>query len=209
MLENDYQKAYSYIDSNTSSYYERMLDFARYGKKRKVEEQLAIDKFLIFYIRHKFDDRTIMEMGAKELFSQCGDLSFVNFETDGDITVGAIWVYGQIAHAQVVINGYTEQNMFTFKKQNDQWYIDLTSFRSSMNHTIQMLFIQKGQSQEECLIAMIETLTRKKVDTKRMWEPITKKPKKMTRQRAGQDRRIRLCTGRVGRFRMNYFQDRL
>lgn len=172
ILQADAEKALQVVDASTLQYYSDMLDHALNAVEDTVRELSTMDLLMVLSIRHRLEAEQIKSMDASNLFKHGVANGWTGKESVMGIEVVRINVDGQTATAAFTANGVESPIPFRFDNEGGQWKVDLTAIMDASNSAFRQMAQQQGITEVELVFMLLEMVTGKEVDSKRLWKPV-------------------------------------
>lgn len=174
LLNEDSDAAYNSIDSKTKKYYQKILNTVLYGKAEEVKQMSSIDKIFIIRSRHQIPPEELTTFNTESYFKYAVERGWIDKSSVTEIELADIVVEGDTATTKIKKNGQIVPFGFTFRKENNQWKLDLTSIFSISNLAFQKAIEESGMSEDEFVFYLVEVVSNSTVNNS-VWNPILEK----------------------------------
>lgn len=171
ILNDRGDEAVNYVDSRTIKYYDDILELVKNADSAKVNSLSLIDKLMVFSIRHRTLKEDILSLDGRKLLIYAIKNGMVGKNSVANNSIGNIIVDNTFAKGQFIVNGQAVPFYFHFYKEDEQWKIDLTSLFSASTIAFKNMIKESGQSDNEYLFMLLETLTGEKPGVE-IWKSI-------------------------------------
>ncbi len=106
-------------------------------------------------LHHLGEDR-LQAMGAPEIFAYGIRHGWIGKETFARASLGAITVEGDTAWAPLIMPGSDETAAWSFRREGEQWTLDLTLLMRLADRSIQQAARQRGMSNDEAFLLLLQ-----------------------------------------------------
>ncbi len=171
ILQGQGSEAIKYVDKTTVDYYGTELNLALSGDSATIDQLSLIDKLTVFIARHKMDPAVLKKMNGRDFFIYAVDKGMIGKNSVATTEVVNVSVDGNSASGQMSANGVKTPLAFNFKKEDNQWRVDLTSIFPQTNLALRKALTQQGMSDNDFIFKTLENLTGRAV-TGKIWQPI-------------------------------------
>ena len=171
ILTDKGEQAVDYVDSRTIGYYSEMADLIKGADSLQVNSLPLMDKLIVFTIRHRATNEEILSFDGKALLVYAIQRGMIGKNSVVSTSIGEVTVNGDFAKGQFVSKGKAISIYFHFYREEGYWKIDLTSLFPNSMMAMKKIISESGQSENEYLGMILETLTGKKPGHK-IWQAI-------------------------------------
>src|SRR5688572_23627540 len=144
ILEGRGNDAANQVDSKTIQYYGKELNLALTGDSATVNELNLLDKVTVLMVRHRIPVGQLVTMTGRDLFIYSVDNGMIGKNSVMTIELGDVKVEGNFANGQMVSGGQKTPLYFQFKKEGNEWRIDLTSLFVPSNMALTKMIEDQG-----------------------------------------------------------------
>jgi hypothetical protein len=170
ILEQDGERAAGLVTRNTLAYYGDMGDLAIDAGPEVVLGRRLVDRLTIATYRILLDVQSIRQMSARELFVFAVDEGLIGSRSDiAALEVGDITVSGDTAAANAVREGQETPLEWEFRREGEQWRLDLEALLAISNLVLQDLAREAGLTENQLIYQSLEATTGQRV-TSEIWE---------------------------------------
>lgn len=154
--EKNVEKMIPCISQETITYYNNIVEMAKFSDSVHISTQTPIDKTLILYLRHTMTSDLLAKYTGKE-FMYFTLSKGIHVEDELPKTkLSEIKVNGNEAIAQFSVNGMNTEEKIKFRKENGIWKIDVSSTYSlAANDLFKQHIMQSGLSENEFIKYMV------------------------------------------------------
>ena len=170
VLNDEGEKAASFIDSQTIRSYDKTMHLIKYADSSVVAALPFMKKFYVLHLRHLESKENLLAMGGKELFIYAVENSTVGKIKNASL--GDIQIAGDTATAGIDINGQKTLLTFHFVKEEGSWKIDLTAFNMMGEIPLDQSILNMENGENAYLINLIEESSGERVSTA-IWQPLS------------------------------------
>jgi hypothetical protein len=170
ILEQDGERAAGLVTRNTLAYYGDMGDMAIDAGPEEVLGRRLVDRLTIATYRVLLDVQSLRQMGARELFVFAVDEGLIGSRSDvAALEVGDVTVSGETAAANAVREGQETPLEWEFRREGEQWKLDLEALLAISNLVLQDLAREAGLTENQLIYQTLEATTGQRV-TSEIWE---------------------------------------
>ncbi len=171
ILDQDGEKAVTFVDQNTLDYYGKMLDLALRGHRGTVRARTTADRLMILFIRHRIPLESAKQMTGESLFAHAVDEGWIGRESVITNELGDIAVSGTSGTGVHISAGEESPIKWVFQKEGDRWKMDLTAVMPIADQALKQIIQESGLPDDEFLTEIIEAVSGKEVDDT-VWDPM-------------------------------------
>jgi hypothetical protein len=165
------EEAVKFVDRNTITYYQDMLNTALDGDSAKLAALPVIDKLTVFTIRHKVPKADVESSNGRDFFIYAINNGMVGKNSVAAIELSDVEVSGDKAKASVQSLGQKTPLHFEFNNEDGAWKLDITSIFAKTNEGIGMMLEKNEMTELDFVFKALESLTGKPVDNS-IWQPM-------------------------------------
>lgn len=174
ILNADADAAYRLVDSNTKNYYGEMLKVILYANKEQSSNMPATAKIFIVQSRHRIPAETLKSFDGEKLFKYAVSNGWIGKKSIASFEITDIEVNQDSASSKIKKGEKTAPFGFAFRKESENWKIDLTSILPMTESALKQAIKNANQAEDDFIFKAVETLSGKKVSPT-VWDPIIKK----------------------------------
>lgn len=174
LLDEDGKRATRHVDRETIDYYGRMLDAALDGKPADIRAMRPFDKMMVLRIRTSLEPSVVENMTASDLFALGVDKGWIGRTSARRMKIGKVTFTENEARGTIVLDSKRAPISWLFRKEDDRWKLNLTSFLSIANRTLERSVEQQGMSVDDYVVQTLANLNGKKIDDA-AWQPMRTK----------------------------------
>ncbi len=172
ILNDQGEKAISFVDTRTISYYNEILEKVIKADSLTVNSLGILDKLMVLSIRHMTPKEDILSFNGKGLLTYAIKEGMVGKNSVINTEIGDVEIDGEFAKGQFISNGQKAPLYFHFYKENDNWKVDLTSIFPPSALAFKKMIEDNGEVENEYLIQLLEMISGKK-PLNNVWKPIS------------------------------------
>ena len=173
ILNDQGDKAISYLSSNTFDYYGTILEETKKADSIRLEELSLIDKLMVLIIRHRTPSDKIKSFDKNTLIVYAFNEGMIGKETVENYAIGEVFFENEnTAKGQLLVQNTPVPTSFRFYKENNEWKVDITSVMPGTNTAFEKMIENSGMEENEFIFLILENLTSERPD-KSIWKPIT------------------------------------
>lgn len=173
ILSQSGSEAAEKVNQATIDHYEQVRGLALSAPEREVRSLQPYEKMMVLMMRHRVPADLLRGMNGRELLSYGVNRGWIGKEDVMESDVGTVSVSGNQATAQFIKAGKPTPLKYSFTKEGGQWKIDLTALTPAVNLALKQLIEQRGISEDEFLLDLLEGVTDQKPSPK-IWQPPAK-----------------------------------
>lgn len=166
VIERDGETAGSLVSTDTLNHYEDMRRLAATAGPAQIQSQSFINRLLITRMRLEIPQARLRSMDGRETFAFGITQGWTSDASLSRQELGRISVEGDVANAAQT--GGTPSS-YDFHREDGSWRLDLMAIIASSNMVFQEVVEQSGQSENEYLFTLLESVTGRRV-SKSIWE---------------------------------------
>lgn len=160
------------VDTNTVNYYNQIADLARTADSATVSNLPFLDELMVLLIRHRSTREEILAFTGSTLFVYAVDNGMVGKEQVQNNTIGTITISGNVATAQLKVDGAQTPFAFTFRKTGrKQWAFDLSAVMKDSEAALEAIIASSGMTKVDFIMQMLPLSNGQPVDAK-IWHPV-------------------------------------
>jgi len=164
-------EAVEFVDSRTIKYYSDILEKTKNADSTEIENLNAMDKLLVFSVRHRTSKEDILSFDGKQLLVYAIKEGMIGKDGVASTKIGDLSIDEQFAKGQLIANGTPAPAYFHFYEEEGAWKIDLTSLFPVANEAFQQMLDESGEDENEFFFMLLEMITGKKPNEE-IWQPI-------------------------------------
>jgi hypothetical protein len=170
ILAKDGDAALAQVDTQTITYYGRMLDMARTGSPQTVRALEPADKLLVLMLRQRVPTSQLLDFTPSSFFAFAVDESWISETSVSASRIGRVAVNGTQATGQHIAAGEPAAFDWTFRLQDGAWKLDLGASMPIANKALAQTIAASGQPEETFLLRLIGSISGKAVPPE-IWTP--------------------------------------
>jgi len=171
IIDSDGKKAYELVDSNTKTYYGKVLDLALHGDKEALSSVGLLTKMNVLIFRHRVDHELMKGFDTRGMLVYAVDHGITGKDAISIIKFISASVDGHHATTKLSARGVEAPFGYDFNKEDGQWRIDITSVFEPTEELYGQLVVQTGQSEDEFIFALLGQVYGEMPDES-IWDPI-------------------------------------
>jgi hypothetical protein len=171
ILNDDAATALASIDSKTLQFYQNALDDALHLSAPRTQGLPFVTMLTVLQIRHNLPPETVRQMNGATLFEYAIASGWIGKNSVSNLDVVRVEKDGDFAVAWYARNGAESPEGFQFNRENGVWKIDLTSAMPTANLAMTRLAEERGVSQEELAVLLLEAASSRVTDDT-IWQPL-------------------------------------
>ena len=169
MLDQDGERAASLVTQNTLDYYDEMRDLAVEAGPEQILNRRLTDRLAVATYRLTLDLQSLRQMTPRALFAFAVDEGLIGSRSDvAGLELGTITPSGDTATANAVSDGREAPLEWEFRREGDQWRLDLEALLAVSNLVLQNLARESGVSENQLIYQTLEARTGQRV-TGEVW----------------------------------------
>ena len=170
ILEQDGGRAAGLVTRNTLAYHGDMRDMAIDAGPEEVLGRRIVDRLTIALYRILLDVQSLRQMSARELFVFAVDEGLIGSRSDvTGLEIGDITVSGDTASADAVSESQETRLEWEFRREGDQWKLDLEALFAISNLVLQDVARDAGLTENQLIYQTLEARTGQRV-TSEIWD---------------------------------------
>ncbi len=160
------------VDTNTVNYYNQIADLVRTADSVTVSNLSFLDELMVLLIRHRSTREEILSFTGSSLFIYAVDNGMVGKEQVQNNSIGTITIGGNVATAQLKVDGTATPFAFTFRKTGrKKWALDLSAVMKDSEAALETTIANLGMTKEDFIMQMLPLSNGQPVDAK-IWHPV-------------------------------------
>ena len=169
ILDQDGERAASLVTQNTLDYYDEMRDLAVEAGPEQILDRRLTDRLAVATYRLTLDLESLRQMTPRALFAFAVDEGLIGSRSDvAGLELGTITLSGDTATANAVSDGQEAPLEWEFRREGDQWRLDLEALLAVVNLVLQNLARESGVSENQLIYQTLEARTGQRV-TGEVW----------------------------------------
>lgn len=164
------ESASYYVDQNTLTYYDAMLEHIRKSDSLELTELPVNEQLLIITIRHNLTKEKINELNGKALFKLLITPEYTDTESILSQEIGTIIVEGNEAEGKIISLGSESPWGYKFYRTADEWKIDVTSINFLAEDVVNDFLKENNLTASQYIIESIEKKTGS-LPARGVWNP--------------------------------------
>lgn len=168
ILSGDGEAAAALLSQNTLGYYNEARRIALYGELDEVEEQALVTQMIILSFRLRVPTERLESFSTRSLVAHVIEKGWIGKNSVEKLGPGQIFSEGDAAMMRATVEGHDTTIELRFSRESGAWRLDLLPTMVASNTALQNTAKQQGVSERELLVALLERVTGRKVDS-RAW----------------------------------------
>jgi len=171
ILNDNGTEAVKWVDSRTIKYYSEVLELVRNADSLAVDSLSAMDKLMVFSIRHRAPADSIRNFDGKAMLVYAIDNGMVGKNSVANFDLGKIKIDSAFAAAEITMGKRVAPIKFHFYNEDGSWKMDITAL-FSMSRTAFRRMVTNSQEEENAyLFNLLEAVSGKKPEPS-IWKPV-------------------------------------
>ena len=170
LTQGEGKTAAALVDSNTLSYYDRMLEMARAADSVEVSRADLMDKITVLGLRMHASGSGLTKMSAKDAIAAGAANGMLGGEQLKALDIGNISVDGDEASAPMKLGGFPVPAKFHFRREGEQWKIDITPLFTISRMAFEQMGARRGEAGDEWLMELLTSSTGQRPSND-IWHP--------------------------------------
>jgi hypothetical protein len=171
ILNRDGVKAYSLVDKNTREYYSKSVNRALRLPENETKKLNILDKINVLLARHSIDRTKLSTMNGKTFFIYAVSKGWISEESASKMKIKVGAVNNDFGKSHIITEKGEAPFGFSFRKENGQWKIDLTSIFHISRIAFEQQIKKMDMQENDFLFLVLETNNGIKPSPS-VWDPI-------------------------------------
>ncbi len=164
ILNADPEAAYQSIDTNTKAYYDQLFDDVAFATADQVHAKPLLDRVTIVMTRHRIPVEELQNLDGPSLFKYAVANDWVGKGSVAATAITDIRITGDTATTKLMMGGQVAPFGFTFRKEQGEWKIDLTSVMPMANSAFEQTIQAAGLQENAFIFQSVEAASGHPVD---------------------------------------------
>ncbi|HMR92457.1 MAG TPA: hypothetical protein PKC69_09080 [Chitinophagaceae bacterium] len=164
--------AQAMVDSETVSFYERVLKHARFSEKAQLSKAGLSEKLIVFKVRQEINGDSVRKYSGAGLFTAMVSSGMMDVAAMSAIDIGKVDIAGSAAKAEVTVNKKMAPFTLRFRKENGGWKINIAALLAITDMALTEKINQAGLTEE---FFIEDVMMRRKgagFDNNQYWKPL-------------------------------------
>lgn len=174
LLNNKGEEAYKFIDVQTISYYDQAIEKIKFIDSISLSKSSIFDKMQVLGARHRSSRDVLIKLDGKSYYEHTINNGQIDKSLLKNSHLENIEVFGDSAIGKFVFNENRSHNFFSFKRERNEWKIDMASLLVKNEDSFKSWIAESGLTENEYISKYLEEMTGKKPSPE-IWQPLTEK----------------------------------
>jgi hypothetical protein len=171
LLDQDGERAAALVTHNTLDYYGEMRDLALDATRDEILDRRLIDRLTIALYRVLLGP-TLEQVNARQLFVFSVDEGLIGSRSDvAGLEIGDVTVSGDFGTANATSEGQEAPLVWEFRREGDQWKLDLEALFPVSNLVLQNAAEEAGLTENQLIYRTLEARTGQRIGAEIWGEP--------------------------------------
>ncbi len=171
LLERDGETAYRLVSKETRDYYSLSANRAQKLSSKETKKLQILDQITVLLARHSIAKIDLKKMDGRAFFIHAINKGWISEESVSKAGIQVAEIDNNFAKTHLVVEGTEYPLGFSFRKENGEWKIDITSIFNVSRASFSEKIKEMSMSQEEFLFLVLESNNGVKPEDS-VWEPI-------------------------------------
>ncbi|MEM8906858.1 MAG: hypothetical protein AAGD05_03345 [Bacteroidota bacterium] len=170
ILQKNGAEVLAQVSTKTLDFYGQLLRYAKGADSTAIAESGLTEKFTILMTRQRMDTQELVNMSNKRYFTYIIENGMIGKSSVEGVELGALFVEGNTAKGDMVIDGKAQKYKYQFVKEEEGWKIDLINLMTIASDGLKAEILQSPFDEYEHLYKLLQIMTRQPLKED-IWEP--------------------------------------